>query len=214
METLGKKWDVYLGGTLIDYDLAFSNTSESYFRLLTLSGVTSATAYVDAVGASGTNPLFTDADKDGMSDAWETSNGLNTAADDRNGDSDGDGRTNIEEYYLGTAANNADVTAPTVPGSFVNSAATSTSVGLSWTASTDSGAGTTGVAGYNIYRDGVKLNSTPLTSTSYTDTGLSVQGTYTYTVRAVDLAGNLSAPATSLTLITLSNSFELFTPRP
>ncbi|MCF8378743.1 MAG: T9SS type A sorting domain-containing protein [Bacteroidales bacterium] len=41
----------------------------------------------------------TDNDKDGMSDAWETANGFNpNDADDRNGDIDGDGYTNLEEY--------------------------------------------------------------------------------------------------------------------
>jgi pectate lyase len=40
-----------------------------------------------------------DADHDGMPDAWETANGLSSAdPDDRNGDADGDGYTNLEEY--------------------------------------------------------------------------------------------------------------------
>jgi hypothetical protein len=40
-----------------------------------------------------------DSDHDGMSDAWELSNGLNPAdPEDRNGDSDDNGYTNLEEY--------------------------------------------------------------------------------------------------------------------
>jgi hypothetical protein len=40
-----------------------------------------------------------DADRDGMSDAWETAAGLDPGdAADRNGDRDGDGWTNLEEY--------------------------------------------------------------------------------------------------------------------
>lgn len=47
--------------------------------------------------ASGTSPA--DADLDGMPDAWEVANSLNPQdADDRNGDADGDGYTNLEEY--------------------------------------------------------------------------------------------------------------------
>ena len=42
---------------------------------------------------------YLDADKDGMADSWETSNGLNpNNASDRNGDLDNDGYTNLEEY--------------------------------------------------------------------------------------------------------------------
>ncbi|MEX0775106.1 MAG: autotransporter-associated beta strand repeat-containing protein [Phycisphaeraceae bacterium] len=41
----------------------------------------------------------TDTDHDGMPDAWETAMGLNpNLASDRNGDLDGDGYTNLEEY--------------------------------------------------------------------------------------------------------------------
>jgi hypothetical protein len=40
-----------------------------------------------------------DEDKDGMPDVWEKQNGFNpNNADDRNGDADGDGYTNLEEY--------------------------------------------------------------------------------------------------------------------
>jgi hypothetical protein len=47
--------------------------------------------------ANGTPPA--DTDKDGMPDAWETKNGFNSNnPDDRNGDTDGDGYTNLEEY--------------------------------------------------------------------------------------------------------------------
>ena len=44
-------------------------------------------------------PAGFDTDRDGMPDAWETANGLNPSnAADRNGDADGDGYTNLEEY--------------------------------------------------------------------------------------------------------------------
>ena len=41
----------------------------------------------------------TDSDHDGMPDAWEQDHGLNpNDPDDRNGDLDGDGYTNVEQY--------------------------------------------------------------------------------------------------------------------
>jgi hypothetical protein len=49
-----------------------------------------------------------DDDNDGMSDSYETANGLNPNEDDTSGDLDEDGLTNLEEFALGTAANDAD----------------------------------------------------------------------------------------------------------
>jgi hypothetical protein len=59
-----------------------------------------------------------DIDHDGMPDVWESSNGLNpNNAADRNGDTDGDGYTNLEEYL-----NLVDgvVGTPSLPGDINN----------------------------------------------------------------------------------------------
>ena len=51
-------------------------------------------------------PAPADSDKDGMSDVWETANGLNpNDAEDRNKDRDSDGFTNLEEYINGLVEN-------------------------------------------------------------------------------------------------------------
>ncbi len=50
----------------------------------------------------------TDTDNDGMPDAWETLHGTNPAKPDNNGDIDGDGYTNIEEYLNSTDPTVAD----------------------------------------------------------------------------------------------------------
>ena len=49
-----------------------------------------------------------DFDGDDMPDGWERRYGLNPAVDDSGGDPDGDGLTNLEEYYAGTDPLNPD----------------------------------------------------------------------------------------------------------
>jgi hypothetical protein len=205
-----------VNGVLADYDLAFGSNSENHLRILAFRGHTSAASYFDDVSAQSTNPLFTDADKDGMTDSWETAHGLNTATDDRNSDKDGDGRTNIEEYFAGTDANNADITAPSGPSALRIHATAPNSLTLSWTVSTDTGAGTTGIAGYNVYRSGTKVNTSLVTGTSFSDSGLTQGSSYTYTIKAVDVAGNLSSASSGLTITTetssTSGTTEVFSP--
>jgi len=60
---------------------------------------------------------------------------------------------------------------------------------LSWTSNTEPD-----IKGYNLYRNNQKVNSGPLGDTSYPDQGLK-DGSYTYTVKAVDLAGLESGPS-------------------
>jgi hypothetical protein len=49
--------------------------------------------------AAAVRPAGFDTDEDGMPNAWESANGLNpNDAADRNGDTDADGYTNLEEY--------------------------------------------------------------------------------------------------------------------
>ncbi|MEO1845275.1 MAG: LamG domain-containing protein, partial [Akkermansiaceae bacterium] len=50
----------------------------------------------------------TDGDNDGMSDAYESAHGLNTALDDAALDLDGDGLSNLEEHASGSHPNNPD----------------------------------------------------------------------------------------------------------
>lgn len=51
-----------------------------------------------------TRPAGFDTDGDGMPDAWEMMHGLNPGVADNNGDFDGDGYTNLEEYINEVAA--------------------------------------------------------------------------------------------------------------
>ncbi|MEU0739907.1 glycoside hydrolase family 6 protein [Streptomyces sp. NPDC006134] len=91
-----------------------------------------------------------------------------------------------------------DTTAPTAPTGLTATAKTASSVSLSWTAATDN----VGVTGYDVYRGTTKVNSSPVTGTAFTDTGLSASTAYSYTVRARDAAGNVSAPSAALSVTT------------
>lgn len=84
----------------------------------------------------------------------------------------------------------SDTTPPSVPTGLSSPSQTSNSVSLSWNASTDN-AGGSGVAGYDVYRNGGLVGSP--TAASYTDTGLASNTTYSYRVRARDNATNASA---------------------
>ncbi|MFF1546242.1 glycosyl hydrolase family 18 protein [Streptomyces sp. NPDC058291] len=73
-------------------------------------------------------------------------------------------------------------TAPSAPGTPTASAVTDTSVKLAWSAATDD----KGVKNYDVLRDGAKVAT--VTTTSYSDTGLTAGTDYSYTVQARDTA--------------------------
>ena len=85
-----------------------------------------------------------------------------------------------------------------MPTGLVATTVTETSVALTWTASTDTGG--SGLAGYDVYRGTTKVGSP--TSASYTDSGLTAATAYQYTVRARDVAGNISAASSALSVTT------------
>ena len=80
-----------------------------------------------------------------------------------------------------------DTQAPSVPSSLTVTGVTSTSISLSWTPSTDD----TGVTGYQIYQDGVHVATTA--GNAWSAVSLESSRTYTYSVQAVDAAGNASS---------------------
>ncbi|MCY0927948.1 cellulase family glycosylhydrolase [Streptomyces sp. H27-H1] len=104
----------------------------------------------------------------------------------------------LADVYGGGEPDPTDTTAPTVPAGLSATARTANSVSLSWTASSDNVA----VTGYDVYRGTVKVNATVVTGTTYTNTGLAPSTAYSYTVRARDAAGNMSAPSAALTVTT------------
>ena len=92
-----------------------------------------------------------------------------------------------------------DTTAPTTPSNLAASGTTSTSTTLSWTAATDN----VGVTGYNVY-NGTTLVTT-VTGTSATVSGLTASTTYSFTVKAKDAAGNVSAASNAVSVTTTAS---------
>lgn len=87
----------------------------------------------------------------------------------------------------------------TPPGSPTGLTATpgETTVDLSWTANNEPD-----LAGYNVYRDGVKVNNSLVTVNSYIDTGLISDTEYSYTITAIDTNDNESAPSAAAIVTT------------
>ena len=110
-----------------------------------------------------------------------------------------DAAGNVSSSSAGVTATTAqpgDTSAPTVPTGLTAGTTTTSTVALTWTASTDD----VGVAGYDVYRGTTRVATT--TTTGYTDTGLTAGTAYTYTVRAKDAAGNVSAASSAVTATT------------
>ncbi|MBW7473858.1 fibronectin type III domain-containing protein [Paenibacillus oenotherae] len=98
--------------------------------------------------------------------------------------------------FLSENGSGGDTQAPSAPANLASTGKTNTTVSLSWTASTDN----VGVTGYDVFRNGTKVGTS--TTTSYTDTGLTAETSYKYTVKAFDAASNVSAASNEVTVVT------------
>ena len=90
-----------------------------------------------------------------------------------------------------------DVTSPNAPTALKATATSGTSVGLQWTTGTDN----VGVTANKIMR-GTTTIATVGAVTSYTDSTVTAGNTYSYTVIAVDGAGNQSPPSGAASVTT------------
>ena len=108
---------------------------------------------------------------------------------------------NVFYYQLGGTSSppplSTDTTAPSVPTNLSATAVSSSQINLSWAASTDN----VGIVGYRVYRSGTQI-ATVTSGTSYQNTGLTANTTYTYTVSAYDAAGNNSSQSSSASATT------------
>lgn len=93
-----------------------------------------------------------------------------------------------------------DTEAPSTPTNLIVTGSTSSTISLSWTASTDN----IMVATYDIYLDGTLKTSS--SSNSITITGLNPSTTYSFYVKAKDAAGNTSSQSNTTTGTTTENT--------
>ncbi|HEU4424323.1 MAG TPA: glycosyl hydrolase family 18 protein [Pilimelia sp.] len=97
--------------------------------------------------------------------------------------------------------------APNAPTGLTSTGRTTRTVSLRWTAATPTDFP---IASYDVYR-GTTL-ATSVTSTSATVTGLTPNTTYSFTVRAKDSRGNVSAPSAAVSVTTLNPSNDTTPP--
>jgi len=101
--------------------------------------------------------------------------------------------------YLNYLANGVvETTAPTAPSSLAASASGSQVVNLTWTAPSDN----IGVAGYQIFRGGNLVAVKQGAASGWSDSQLDGSTLYSYTVKAFDAAGNVSAVSSAASATT------------
>jgi hypothetical protein len=98
-----------------------------------------------------------------------------------------------------------DSSPPGPPGAPAASNVTQTQLTLTWTAASDD----RGVVSYRVVRNGTELPNV-ITGLTFTDTGLTASTQYTYTVRALDAAGNVGQDSNSTIVTTAAPSSGLF----
>lgn len=101
---------------------------------------------------------------------------------------DAAGNTSPASNILTVSTTEPDVSPPSSPASFSANSDSATSVSLSWNESTDN----MGVVSYILRRDGSEIVTIDHPNTTYSDGGLTPETTYSYTLTAVDAAGNQS----------------------
>lgn len=147
---------------------------------------------VELGGAAGLTAAF----NNGVG-TWDNNNGQDYRI--------GTGRTTVDDRRVTADAEDPcaeavpDDEPPTAPTG-VTASADGTGVVVTWEPATDN----VGVTGYQLTRTGGSQGTAVLntTSTVWSDTGLDPHTAYTYTVRARDAAGNVSAPSAAVSVTT------------
>jgi chitinase len=114
----------------------------------------------------------------------------------------GDGSPSACKLDGGPCEGSGADTAPSAPGAPMSTGVTSTSISLSWDAATDD----KGVKNYDVLRDGTVVGT--VSDTSFTDTGLTADTEYRYSVKARDTADQLGPASTATTIRTAAGGAD------
>ena len=140
---------------------------------------------------------------------------MNTSYSYRTRATDAAGNLSPYSNVASTTTQAPDTQAPTAPSNLTATAISGSQINLGWTASTDN----VGVTGYLIERcQGVGCTSfarlLTVPGTTYSDTGLLPNTSYTYQVKATDAAGNFSPYSSTATATTLATIPGWWLPTP
>ena len=139
--------------------------------------------------------LAGDTNHDGVVDitdynTLESHFGTTTGMTWSDGDFNYDNKVNSADYFLQHKNYGENLSLP-IPTGVVVTGVTPNSAALSWTAITDPN-----VTGYDVLRNGTFLATVNSASTTtYTDTGLTPNTSYTYTVESINSASQFSPPS-------------------
>jgi len=147
------------------------------------------TASTDDVGVAGYEICRDGSYIDSTTSTFYSDIGLNVSTEYCYTVSTYDGTGNESDQSVeacATTISTTDTTLPSIPTGLTATTASFSQIDLSWNASTDD----IGVTGYEIYRDGTVIGTSA--STSYSDTSLTPETEYCYTVLAYDASSNES----------------------
>lgn len=107
--------------------------------------------------------------------------------------------------FKGASSGNSDSTPPSTPTGLSAAGVSSSQINLSWSTSTDPDNPSSQLT-YGVFRNGIRIATTPAGSTAWDDTGLTASTTYAYTVCGYDPAGNSSAQSAAVSAATAAAS--------
>jgi chitodextrinase len=181
------------GGTSNSGSATTTNPTDLIFGANMVTGLTSGP------GTGFTQRVLTSPDSDIAEDRAVTTTGSYSAT------APASGSWIMQMVAFRTPVSGVDTQPPTAPSGLTATAASGSQINLGWTASTDN----VGVVQYLVERcQGAGCTTFAQIGTSsgttYNDTGLTANTSYSYRARATDAAGNLGAYSTVATVITLS----------
>jgi hypothetical protein len=100
---LTTKWDMYVDGQMVAYDLGFDTSGGPPSLAFAMTGSVTDPSGLDDLYVGSINPLFINQANDGIDDAWKTTYGLPLAQNLRNASPNGNGVPLINYYATGSS---------------------------------------------------------------------------------------------------------------